>query len=496
MTAGELWEVIVVGAGNAALTAALAARQEGARVLVMEKAPKELRGGNTRFSGGLFRFAYRGLEDVAHLLPHMEEKQLQALDVGTYTEEHYYHDIMRITHEEADPRLARVVISESLATMEWLTACGVEWELTSLFNATVGGRKIFSPGSVLQAKGKGIGLSDRLFRAAEGHDISIMYDTKFVKPLVDSRGAISGALVRGSDQVYEVSCGALVLACGGFEANSELRARYLGGDWDRAKVRGTKYNTGEGLMAALEMGAKPSGHWRGCHGTPIDASAPAVGDLKLTDLTNRLSYPYGIMVNRLGRRFVDEGEALAQYTYAKMGASILAQPGSVAYQIFDQKTVTLLEKRYQTGTPVVADSLEELALRLGLGQGTLSKTVQEFNAAVQDGAFNPAVEDGKGTRDLEPPKANWAQRLDSPPYVAYAVTGGITFTFGGLEIDTQGQVLDTEDRPIPGLYASGELTGKFFYHNYPGGAGLMRGAVFGRIAGTSAAHYARLAQGR
>jgi tricarballylate dehydrogenase len=484
------YDVVVVGAGNAALTAALAARETGARVGILEKGTQALRGGNTRFSGALFRFAYRGLQDIRRLMPQLSDAAAQSLDVGTYTEEQYFEDVMRVTHGEADATLTRVLVHQSLPTVEWMTRHGISWELTSLFNVTLGNRRIFNPGSVLQVKGKGLGLSEMLFRAVEAQSIPVLYQTKFLRLLLDQHGGVRGISVRGPQGIYDIDCGAVVLACGGFEANPEMRARYLGGDWDRAKVRGTKYNTGEGLVAALEIGAKPAGHWRGCHATPIDASAPAVGDLHLTDLTNRLSYLYGIMVNTHGKRFVDEGEELGQYTYAKTGGAILSQPGSLAYQIFDQKTVHLLEKRYETGTPTVANTIEDLATKLGLDPLVLSQTVSEFNAAVQAGTFNPAIRDGKGTRDLDPPKSNWAQCLDSPPYVAYAVTGGITFTFGGLEIDTQGQVIDTEDQPIPGLYATGEITGKFFYHNYPGGTGLMRGAVFGKLAGTAAAEYA------
>jgi tricarballylate dehydrogenase len=484
------YDVIVVGAGNAALTAALAAREGDATVVVLEKATRDLRGGNTRFSGALFRFAYQGLQEIRRLMPQLSDAESQTLDVGTYTEEQYYQDVMRVTHGEADAGLTRVMVEQSLPVVEWMTRYGVLWELTSLFNVTVGNRRIFNPGSVLQARGKGIGLSEMLFRAVQARGIPVRYQTKFLRLLLDSPGSVCGAVVRGPQGTEEIDCKAIVLACGGFEANAEMRARYLGGDWDRAKVRGTKYNTGEGLVVALEAGAKPAGHWRGCHATPIDANAPTVGDLTLTDLTNRLSYLYSIMVNVHGKRFIDEGEDLGQYTYAKTGGAILSQPGSLAYQIFDQKTVDLLEKRYEIGTPVVANTLEELAVCLHLEPLVLRRTVEAFNAAVQDGAFNPAVLDGKGTRGLDPPKSNWAQRLDSPPYVAYAVTGGITFTFGGLEIDAQGRVMDTEDTPIPGLYASGEITGKFFYHNYPGGTGLMRGAVFGKLAGAAAAAHA------
>jgi len=219
----------------------------------------------------------------------------------------------------------------------------------------------------------------------------------------------------------------------------------------------------------------------------VDANAPALGQIHLTDKTNRLSYPYSIMVNASGKRFVDEGEDLGQYTYAKTGHAILAQPGAVAYQIFDRKTVKLLEERYSTGTPVVAETIEELARKLTIPPDVLRHTVEEFNAAIQPGDFNPATKDGRSTRGLDPAKSNWALPIDTPPYTVYAVTCGITFTYGGIAIDTKARVSDTRDRPIHGLYATGEITGGFFYYNYPGGAGLMRGAVFGRLAGAHAA---------
>ena len=193
------------------------------------------------------------------------------------------------------------------------------------------------------------------------------------------------------------------------------------------------------------------------------------------------------MVNALGKRFVDEGEDVGGYTYAKYGRAILTQPGAVAYQIFDAKTIHLLEERYSTGSPEVANTIEEIAGKLRLPKDALAQTVREYNAAVQPGAFDPATTDGKRTLGIVPPKSNWALPIDSPPYTVYPVTGGITFTFGGILVDNLARVIDTEDTPIPGLYATGEITGGFFFDNYPGGTGLMRGAVFGRIAGVQAA---------
>ncbi|MBI2871738.1 MAG: FAD-dependent tricarballylate dehydrogenase TcuA [Chloroflexi bacterium] len=480
------YHLIVVGAGNAALTTALTAREQGAQVVVLEKAPKELRGGNSRFTGGLFRFAYRSIEEITPLRPDVLAAEWENIDVGTYPPERFYQDMMRVTGGLTDPDLSMVLAERSYETVRWLTGLGVRWEWTVLWSVRQGDQLRFNPGAVLEVENKGIGLTNTLFRVAEESGIEVQYQSKVVRLLQDRRGRVCGVTVKTPDGFHDLRARAVVLASGGFQANPEMRVRYLGPDWNLVKVRGTRFNTGEVLQAALDIGAQPVGHWAGCHATPVDANSPPVGDLALTDRTNRLSYPFALMVNVEGKRFVDEGEDLGQYTYAKTGRSILAQPRSLAFQIFDQKTVHLREKRYETGKPVVADTLDELARRLGLDPAALNRTVQEFNAAVRDGEFDPSRKDGKSTAGLEPPRSNWAQRIDSPPFVAYPVTGGITFTFGGIKIDTQARVLDTEDNPIPGLYATGEVTGGFFYFNYPGGAGLMRGAVFGRIAGRNA----------
>jgi tricarballylate dehydrogenase len=286
----------------------------------------------------------------------------------------------------------------------------------------------------------------------------------------------------------------VVLACGGFEADPRLRASYLGPNWDIARVRGTPYNTGDGLLMALAAGAQPCGHWSGCHAVFWDAAAPPSGDWELTNRLSRLSYPLGIIVNTEAQRFVDEGADFRNYTYARYGAEVLRQPGAIAYQLFDAQTAPLLrEDEYHApgATRVEADSVADLARRLGLDPPALEQTVRDFNAAVQPGAFNPAIKDGKRTAGITPPKSNWAVPLEQPPFVAYAVTCGITFTFGGVRIDEDGRVLDRADRPIGGLYAAGELVGGLFYHNYPGGSGLMAGSVFGRRAGVAAARTIR-----
>ncbi|HET7876469.1 MAG TPA: FAD-dependent tricarballylate dehydrogenase TcuA, partial [Methylomirabilota bacterium] len=319
---------------------------------------------------------------------------------------------------------------------------------------------------------------------------AVQYEAKATRLCTDRTGRVTGLTVRLPDGDHNMDAGAVVLACGGFEANPEWRTRYLGPNWELARVRGTRHNVGDGIRMALEAGAQPYGHWSSCHAVAWDLNAPPFGDRKVGDMFQKHSYPLGIIVNIHGKRFVDEGADLRNYTYAKYGREILTQPQQAAFQIFDQKTVPLLREEYRIRevTKAEAPTIEELARKLEIDPVGLARTVSEFNAAVlEDKPFNPSVLDGKGTRGITPPKSNWAQRVDTPPYVGYAVTCGITFTFGGLRVNTRAQVLDTEDRPMPGLYAAGELVGGLFYHNYPGGAGLMAGAAFGKTAGESAA---------
>jgi tricarballylate dehydrogenase len=297
--------------------------------------------------------------------------------------------------------------------------------------------------------------------------------------------------VQGPGALETIHAKAVVLACGGFETNPAWRRQYLGDPWEHAKVRGSNFNYGDGLRMALDIGAMPWGHWGGCHATPINAAAPDYGVQELTDKTNRLSYVYGVMLNVEGRRWIDEGADINSFTYAKYGGLILKQSRSLVYQIFDSKVLHLLEPRYSTSEPFRADTLEGLVNQLDLDRAQALKTLDEYNAAAQrGGSYNPAVLDHVHTEGIEPAKTNWALRLDTPPFVAYPVTGGITFTFGGLRIDQNAQVIATDWKPIPGLYTCGEMVGGLFHYNYPLGTGLMSGAVFGRIAGRSAAQLA------
>jgi tricarballylate dehydrogenase len=301
---------------------------------------------------------------------------------------------------------------------------------------------------------------------------------------------VAGVRLRHGDAVHEIPCRAVVLAAGGFEANAEWRTRYLGPGWELAKVRGTRFNTGDGLAMALKIGASPVGNWSGCHAVGWERNAPEFGDLAVGDQFQKHSYPFGILVNARGERFVDEGADFRNYTYAKYGRAILEQPGQFAWQVFDAKVKHLLRDEYRIRqvTKVSAGSLEELAERLdGVDAARFLETAQAFNAAVATNVpFNPNVKDGRATTGISPRKSNWANPLTTPPFEAYAVTCGITFTFGGLRVSEEAQVLDVDARAIAGLYAAGEMVGGLFYFNYPGGTGLMSGAVFGRLAGGAA----------
>ena len=484
------YDVVVVGAGNAALAAAVSAREQGAaRVAVLEKAPRELRGGNTHYSGGLLRFAYDRAEDLLPLVPDVEE-QLPGFLAGVepYPAKRFLADLERVTEGRCDAELAEILIGRSYEAVRWMALQGIAMEpAVSLSGVRVGDTVKWSPGAVIRARHEGVGLSAMWFAAAQRRDVEIRYASAAVRLLQDGRGRVTGVAVRDDEGFREIGARAVVLACGGFEANPEWRARYLGRPWDHAKVRGTRYNTGDGLRMALEVGALPCGQWTGCHSTPIDAGAPPHGDRKLTDKTNRLSYPFGVLVDVNGRRFFDEGEDFQLYTYAKLGGLILNQPRGIAYQIFDDKVAGLLEPRYQTGTPVRADALGALLAQLPVDRARCLQTLEEYNAAVEPGPFDPTIRDGRATRGLRLPKSNWAQRLDTPPFTAWPVTGGITFTFGGVRVNDRGQVQSTSWTSIPGLFACGEMVGGLFHGNYPGGTGLMAGAVFGRIAGANAA---------
>ena len=486
-------DVVVAGAGNAALAAANSAREAGAgSVLVLEKAGRRDRGGNTFFSGGLFRIAFDDPRQLAAMVPDADDRIPGFFDdVPAYTRQDMRDDLMRVTRGKTDPELSRILIDRSFDTIRWVHETGgIAMEpATTLSGIRVGNRVKWQKGAIIRAEHEGIGLSTGWFRKSETNGITIRYDAGVRELLTDRTGRVSGVVIQGPDGREEITAKAVVLGCGGFEANAQWRAQYLSPPWDHAKVRGTAHNQGDGLRMALALGALPWGQWSGRHSTPISNEWPDFADRGRTDKSNRLSYPFGVMINRDGLRFCDEGEDFGLYTYAKYGGEILRQPGSLAWQIFDQKTAHLLEPRYATSDPITGQTLEELVDQLELDDRAQAlHTLQAYNEAAGDAQdFDPTIRDGLATTGITPAKSNWATRLDSPPFLAYSATGGITFTFGGLKINEQAQVIGTDWRPIDGLYCCGEMVGGLFHFNYPGGTGLVSGAVFGRIAGHHAA---------
>lgn len=481
------YDVVVVGAGNAAMCAALSAKEQGASVVVLEKAPPSAQGGNCPYTGGGFRFVHDGIQDIRNLLPDLSDEAVARVNMDSYSAKDFRQHLLTVTHGDTDTELMETLIAESRPTVEWMHSKGVTWELPDPQRPSASAPSVI-PGSVgLSSFESGPGLIKMLATACRRNGITILYETKMVRLIQDSRGGVSGVLAQDDDGVHQINCNGVVLACGGFEANPEMRVKYLGQGWERAKVRGARYNNGDGHRAALDVGAQPTGQWTGCHATPIDADAPATGVLELTDGMPRRSYPLGISVNVEGHRFVDEGEGFAEQTFVKMGSRILQQERSIAFQVYDSRAIPLLEARYGMAKAVKADTIEGLAEGLQIRPAVMKATVDGFNAQAHDAGYEPRVLDGRSTATLNPPKSNWAIKLDSPPFVAYRVTGGITYTYGGIKINTQAQVLDTEDRPIPGLFAGGLIVGGIFLHNSLRAGGLMHGSVFGKIAGANAA---------
>jgi tricarballylate dehydrogenase len=487
----DSYDVIVVGGGNAALCAALSAAESAKKILVLERAPEDESGGNSRFTAGLFRLAYRGPEDLKTLIPDLSDEEIRNTDFGTYTEEQFLDDMARVTEYRCDPDLTELLVKKSFSTVKWMRERGVRFTAAWGRQAfKIGGKFKFWGGLTVEAVGGGPGLVESLTQIAKKAGIEILYGARALSLLSDDSG-VHGVKAKINGRTKELKAKAVVLAAGGFQANTEWRTRYMGPGWELAKVRGTRFNTGDAIRMALDIGAAAHGNWSGCHAVAWDRNAPETGDLAVGDGFQKHSYPWGVYLNAEGRRFVDEGADFRNYTYAKYGRVILQQPKQFAWQIFDAKVKAQLRDEYRIKqvTRVTGNTLEELVSKLDdTDQEAALQELKEYNAAVQTGIpFNPNVKDGRCTRNLTINKSNWANTLDTPPFEAYAVTCGITFSFGGLKISKQGQVINSDGEPIRGLYAAGELVGGIFYFNYPGGSGLTNGAVFGRIAGASAA---------
>ncbi|CAL5868116.1 uncharacterized protein PFLUO_LOCUS2340 [Penicillium psychrofluorescens] len=508
-------DILVVGGGNAGFCAALAAAEGSprSRVVIVDKCPSSWVGGNSYFTAGAFRTAHAGLHDLLPLVNNTTPEQAARIDIPVYSEADFMHDMQRVTGGRTEPPLAKALVGESRAAVGWLAKNGVRFQLS--FNRQayeVNGRIKFWGGMALKTQDGGKGLIEDHMRAAARAGIQVVFDTAATKLVTcPESGAVLGVEVvtGGTTQKHQrmtIRARAVVLAAGGFEANAQQRAQYLGPGWDAARVRGTPYNTGDVLaLAQRDAAAKTIGNWSGCHCTAWDADAPAhAGDREVSNEFTKSGYPLGIMVNRDGARFADEGFDMRNYTYAMIGRRILQQPGQVAFQVWDSRTISWLreeEYRPEVTKHITGNTIEELADRCaeaGLqDRQRFVQTVKEFNAAVPSDAeatrrWDPAVKDGLATKGLVVPKSNWALRVDKPPFLAVRVTAGITFTFGGLAVNPENSAVlsNVTGAEIPGLYAVGEMVGGIFHDNYPGGSGLTSGAVFGRRAGKAAAQVA------
>jgi len=469
----DRYDVVVLGSGLAGIAAALAAWETGASVLVADKAPRENAGGNTRFSGGGFR-----------------------IPRGDFTPDDFFEDLMIVTRGRGNKELLRNMTVRAKEDTDWLQTHGLRFGDQSQFTH-VGPRRVAAmwaepvpfdiDGATQIGCGNGVvvNLHKTLIEKAD-----MVFDTKAERILVDQHRQVTGIQLFHPQHGYQdVAAGAVILATGGFQANQEWRARYFGSNeaahW---RIRGTRFNQGDGIRMAQDVGAAAVGNFADIHCAVIDTrTLPVEGGE-----TNVNTYPFGIIVNTAGERFVDEGEDFRDRTYAKFGKSILAQPGSVAHVVYDDKVADLINCYVKQWGPTSAPTLDELTEKIGIDAAGLQRTVRAFNAAVdQSVPFDSTKKDGRAARGIRPEKSNWAVTLDTPPYHAYTVTGGVTFTFGGVKTNVEAEVISTEGHVIPGLYAAGEIQGDFFYYNYPGGSSLIRASVYGRAAGSNAATFAR-----
>lgn len=484
-------KVIVVGSGNAAMSAGIAALEAGAEVLMLEKASEDLAGGNTKYTAGAMRFAYNSSEELLPLLSHPDDERIAKTDFGSYTKEKFANDLLGFNEGRPLSDEQNYLVENSYDAVKWLAGHGVTYEpIYSRQSFEKDGKFIFWGGLTLAANNEGVGLYEMEAEAFKRLGGTIRFDAG-VTDLIINEDAVAGVMV-GDEKI---TADAVVLACGGFEASDDFRKSEFGAAWGKAKVRGTPHNTGDGLKMALGLGAQRYGKYDGCHATPMDLHMKDYGNLdiapKLRKNYRKICYFLGVMLNANGQRFVDEGINFRNYTYAQFGRAVLEQPEHFAWQIFDSKVFDLLyeEYRFEDASFVEADTLEELVAMLdGVDQSQALATLKEFNDAVDGNVdFDPTTLDGKATTGLALNKTNWAQKFDAPPYRAFPVTGGITFTYGGLKVDDQGRILAEDSAPIPGLYACGEMIGGVFYGGYPGGSGLTSGTVFGRRAGLGAA---------
>ena len=457
------FDVLVIGGGNAALCAAIGARRLGASVLVLEGAPKFYRGGNTRHTRNM-RCAHDAATDIL---------------TGPYTEEEFFEDLLRVTGGQTDEELARHMIKESKDILNWIVEQGVRWQPSLGGTLSLGRTNSFFLGG-------GRAMLNALYRTAEALGVEVLYDAEVVDLEIDNGMFLSATLKQGDGRV-SAKASALVAAAGGFEANIEWLKQYWGEAADNFLIRGTPYNRGSILKLLLEKGVQEVGDPTQCHAVAIDARAPKFdGGI----ITRHDSVVFGIVVNKHAARFYDEGEDIWPKRYAIWGRLVAAQPDQIAYIIFDSTVVTSFMPTLFP--PIGGQSIAELAAKLELDPAALEKTVADFNAAVRPGTFDHTILDDCRTEGIAPPKTHWARRIETPPYLAYPVRPGITFTYLGTRVNKETRMLMKDGKPSANMFAAGEImAGNVLGKGYAAGMGMTIGSVFGRIAGQEAAKNAK-----
>lgn len=476
------FDVVVAGCGVAGLSAAVAALEAGARVAVLERAPIEERGGQTRYTEAYFRMKSH-TEVSDDFTEHLAENSSGYVDpslMKEMTSEFERRPAVARGLGYTDPDLIEAFADEAGPTVQWLQERGVRFDfLPTQF--------ITSSQPRLLPVGGGLALVETLAATAERTGATFLYDTTATALMQDESGDVIGlqAAARGNRPLRLRAKGGVVLACGGFEGSTEMLTRYLGprSTYLRPVCRGGNYNKGEGISMALAIGAAPCGDFGSYHAEPVD---PRSGIAE----PSVFIFPYGVLVNREGSRFVDEGPGTVDQYYERVTRRVYEQTEGIAYVVLDAKIEDVPNWRVGLRTdqpPIAADSVAGIATKLGIAPEALTRTIEEYNTACpKDGRFEPLKLDNLATRGLSPPKSNWARPIDRPPYSAYPIISSNVFTFGGLKIDPTARVLNRDGDVITGLYAAGEVVG-MYYRNYTGATSVMKGAVFGRIGGAHAA---------
>lgn len=463
MDLSKKYDVLVVGGGNAAMCAAISARREGASVLVLERAEKFFRGGNTRHTRNM-RCAHDEATDTL---------------TGPYPEDELFEDLLRVTEGETDEELARHMIHESKDMLRWIVEQGVRFQPPLGGTLGLGRTNSFFLGG-------GRSMLNALYATAGKIGVEVRYEAE-VTALEIENGMFTGAVARIGGENVTVRAGTVVAAAGGFESNIEWLKKYWGEAAENFLIRGTANNQGTVLRILLDNGVQEIGDPTQCHAVAIDARAPKYDGGIITRLD---CVVFGIVVNRDAERFYDEGEDIWPKRYAIWGRLVAQQPDQIAYIVFDHSVLTSFMP--SLFPPIQSDTVAGLAAKLNIPADTLEKTVRDFNAAVVDGTFDHTILDDCRTQGIEPPKTHWARRLETPPYYAYPVRPGITFTYLGVRVNKEARMIMADGTPSANMFAAGEImSGNVLGKGYVAGIGMTIGSVFGRIAGREAAHNAR-----